>query len=155
ERRHAARRRPQRDHRPQAAAGDRGDRRLSHPGLAADAPLLGRAEPRTAHGRDRQLHEEHGPRRRVADAAATRASVARQHRRGARRRRGDVRPPRRQRITRAAGLVYAPASPGMNDALSPVARGSATLVWTLVARSIGLAAGVAIVLLVAAALLRV
>jgi len=43
----------------------------------------------------------------------------------------------------------------MNDALSPVARGSATLVWTLVARSIGLAAGVAIVLLVAAALLRV
>jgi hypothetical protein len=42
-----------------------------------------------------------------------------------------------------------------DDDLAAVARGSATLVWTLVARSIGLAAGVAAALLFGAALLRV
>ena len=42
-----------------------------------------------------------------------------------------------------------------DDALSDVARGSATLMWTLVARSIGLAAGVAAALLFVASLLRV
>jgi len=35
----------------------------------------------------------------------------------------------------------------------PFARGSAALVWTLIARSIGLTAGVAVALLVVAALL--
>jgi hypothetical protein len=43
----------------------------------------------------------------------------------------------------------------MNHRVSVVARGSATLVWTLVARSFGLAAGVALVLLAVAALLQV
>jgi hypothetical protein len=37
----------------------------------------------------------------------------------------------------------------------PVARGSAALVWTLVARSIGLAACIAVALLAVAALLSV
>jgi hypothetical protein len=43
----------------------------------------------------------------------------------------------------------------MTDATPAVTRGSATLVWTLVARSFGLAAGIAVAFLVAAALLRV
>jgi hypothetical protein len=38
----------------------------------------------------------------------------------------------------------------MNDERITVAQGSATLVWTLVARSFGLAAGVAVALLAAA-----
>lgn len=52
-------------------------------------------------------------------------------------------------------MNYAPAPTAMNDAAPAVARGSATLVWTLVACSFGLAAGVAIALLGVAALLRV
>jgi len=43
----------------------------------------------------------------------------------------------------------------MNDAQSAVTRTSATLLWSLVARSFGLAAGVGAALLAAAALLRV
>jgi hypothetical protein len=42
----------------------------------------------------------------------------------------------------------------MIDATPAVTRGSATLVWTLVARSLGLAAGIAVALLIGAALLR-
>lgn len=42
----------------------------------------------------------------------------------------------------------------MTDDSPVVARGSATLVWSLVARSFGLAAGVGIALLGVAALLR-
>lgn len=40
-----------------------------------------------------------------------------------------------------------------NGAVQPVARQSVTLVWTLIARSVGLTAGVGIVLLSMAALL--
>ena len=40
-----------------------------------------------------------------------------------------------------------------NGAVQPVARESVTLVWTLIARSVGLTAGVGIVLLGMAALL--
>ena len=40
-----------------------------------------------------------------------------------------------------------------NDVVQPVARESAALVWTLIARSIGLTAGVGIALLGTAALL--
>jgi len=43
----------------------------------------------------------------------------------------------------------------MNDLSPAVTRGSAALVWTLVARSFGLAAGIAAAILIAAALLRV
>jgi hypothetical protein len=43
----------------------------------------------------------------------------------------------------------------MNDETQAVARGSATLVWTLFASSVGLATGVAIALLAVAALLWV
>lgn len=43
----------------------------------------------------------------------------------------------------------------MNDATPAVARESAALVWTLLTRSLGLAAGIALALLVVAALLRV
>jgi hypothetical protein len=42
-----------------------------------------------------------------------------------------------------------------HDATPAVTRGSATLIWTLVAGSLGLAAGVAIAFLVVAALLGV
>jgi len=42
-----------------------------------------------------------------------------------------------------------------NAAVQPVARESVVVVWTLVARSVGLTAGVAIVLLAMAALLSV
>lgn len=42
----------------------------------------------------------------------------------------------------------------MNDPTPAVARGSAVLVWTLVARSFGLAAGIAGALLGVAALLQ-
>jgi len=42
-----------------------------------------------------------------------------------------------------------------NAAAQPVARESVAMVWTLVARSVGLTAGVAIVLLAMAALLSV
>lgn len=51
-------------------------------------------------------------------------------------------------------MFYAPPSPGMDDASPSIGRGSATLVWTLIARAIGLAAGIAVALLIGAALLR-
>jgi hypothetical protein len=38
----------------------------------------------------------------------------------------------------------------MNDDRPPIARGSVVLLWTLIARSVGLAAGVAVALLAAA-----
>ena len=53
------------------------------------------------------------------------------------------------------GELYAPGASAMNDETQAVARGSATLVWTLIASSFGLAAGVAIALLMVAALLWV
>jgi len=43
----------------------------------------------------------------------------------------------------------------MDDRTTPLARGSAALVWMLVARAFGLAAGISGALLLAAALLRV
>jgi len=52
-----------------------------------------------------------------------------------------------------ASFMHPPGA--MNDETQAVARGSATLVWTLIASSFGLAAGVAIALLMVAALLWV